>query len=81
MITERTKTAPAKILNITTKLIDLLKTKNPSFQQKNKLRSLMKLHHKRRDFAEQLGLISAIITMNPDRELVSLFLGIIRDLL
>ena len=72
VIVERSRTLPLKELKITEDLLRLLKLDDPTFREKKERKRLLVVHHKRRDFKERLELISAVITMDQDRETVSL---------
>ena len=76
MIVERTKLPPLKTLDMTKKLVDLLKKDNPTFEQKKEIGRLTKKHHRRNDFTERLELLYVLISMNNDRETVSLLINI-----
>ena len=76
MIVERTKLPPLKTLDMTKKLADLLKKENPTFKQKKEIGRLTKKYHRRNDFTERLELLYVLISMNNDRETVSLLINI-----
>ena len=76
MIVERTKLPPLKTLDMTKKLVDLLKKDNPTFEQKKEIGRLTKKHHRRNDFTERLELLYVLISMNNNRETVSLLINI-----
>ena len=70
-----TKIAPLDTLDITEKLLNLLKGEPTTDikKQKKEIKRLMKKHHRRHDFNERLDLMYAIIELQPDRETVGLF--------
>ena len=75
---EMTKTAPVETLDITEKLVNLLKAEPPTElkeikKQNKEMKRHMKKHHRRHDFSERLDLMYAIIELQPDRETVGLF--------
>ena len=76
MIVERTKLPPLKTLDMTKKLVDLVKKDNPTFEQKKEIGRLTKKHHRCNNITERLELLYVLISMNNDRETVSLLINI-----